>query len=62
MMGRWFRSAWRKNTIVSGVLAIMIWGTICYMAIAQLTVPALLSVAGGAVITLFLRLKVENGN
>ncbi len=60
-MGSWFRSAWKKNTIISGVLAVTIWGTLCYLAAQQIPAPVYLTVAGGAVIALFLRLKVENG-
>lgn len=61
-MGRWFRAAWRKNTIISGFLAIAITCIIGYLYVNQLDVPDALIGAWSLVLAMFLRLKAQNGN
>lgn len=61
MASKWFQAAWRKNTIVSGTLAVVIWSTICYMCIMGMEIPVLLSGAGGLTMAFFLKSKIENG-
>lgn len=60
-MGRWFRAAWRRNTIISGFLAIGIWSLIGTCILSGITVPDGLWIGGGAVTSFFLKAKVENG-
>lgn len=57
--GSWFAAAWAKNTIITGFLAIVIWGSIIAMAFMERTIPEVLAVAGGAVIAFFYRFKTE---
>jgi len=47
--GEKFWDAFGKSTIVSGALALLVWGTILYLAIAQIQIPEVLG-AGGALI------------
>ena len=44
-----FWDAFEKSIIISGALALLVWGTILYLSIAQLPIPEVLS-AGGALI------------
>lgn len=55
----WVREQWDKSNILSGVLAIMIWGTIVYMAIAQLEIPGIVATGGGAIIVYFYGEKLK---
>lgn len=56
-MGRWFRRAWAQNTIISGFLAILIWGSIIYMSIVGTDLPDVVVAAGGAVMGYFFARK-----
>jgi len=44
-----FWDAFDKSLIVSGILALLVWGVILYLAIAQIQIPEVLG-AGGALI------------
>lgn len=52
-----FWNEYSKSTIVSGILALMIWGAIVYLAINAQEVPDVLAVAGGAIIVYFYKAK-----
>jgi len=54
---QWFRDEFAKSNIISGALAIVIWGVICYLAVVQSPIPDLLTAAGMAVISFFLGAK-----
>lgn len=47
--GERFWDAFNKSLVVSGALALLVWGTILYLAIAQIQIPEVLG-AGGALI------------
>lgn len=53
----WLRSQWEKSNIISGLLALAIWGAIIYLSIAGRDPPPVLVAAGGAIITVFFRSK-----
>ena len=57
----WLQKAWSKNTIISGLLAIMVWAVICYLSIIGREVSPILAAAGGAVIAYFFKAKAVNG-
>jgi len=55
----WFAKAWAQNTIISGLLALVIWGTIVYLSIIGTDPPDVLVGAGGVIIGFFFRSKLE---
>lgn len=54
-----FWDEFSKSTIVSGLLALMVWCAIIYLAITTSEVPEVLAVGGGAIIGYFFRVKSE---
>ncbi len=52
-----FWNAYNKSTIMTGTLALLIWGAIVYLSIAGQEVPDVLAVAGGAIIVFFYKSK-----
>ena len=55
----WLREQWDKSNILSGILAMMIWGAIVYMAVSQLEIPTILATGGGAIIVYFYGEKLK---
>ena len=54
---QWLKSEFAKSNIISGTLAIVIWGVVCYLAVVQVPIPEVLSAAGMAVIAYFMGSK-----
>ena len=54
---KWFQGQFAKSNIISGVLALAIWGAVIYLAIAQLDIPDILYFGGSAVIGFFFGTK-----
>lgn len=54
---QWLKSEFSKSNIISGSLAIVIWGVVCYLAIVQVDIPEVLTAAGMAVIAFFFGAK-----
>lgn len=54
---QWFKSEFSKSNIISGLLAVVIWMVVCYLAIAQIEIPDVLTAAGMAVIAFFFGAK-----
>jgi hypothetical protein len=59
--GKWFAQQWAKSNIISGFLALAIWGVILYLAITGAAVPPILASAGGAIIVFFFKAKEAAG-
>lgn len=55
---KWFSEQFSQSIIISGVLALAIWGAIIYLAIAQVPVPEILYFGGASVIGFFFGSKV----
>lgn len=53
----WLKSEFSKSNVISGTLAIVIWGVVCYLAIVQVDIPEVLTAAGMAVIAFFFGAK-----
>lgn len=49
----WFKSEFAKSNIIGGLLALAIWGVICYLAIVGRSVPEILYYGGASVIAFF---------
>lgn len=54
----WFKAEFSKSNIISGIIALLIWGTIIYLAIVQVQVPEILYYGGASVIAFFFGSKV----
>ena len=54
---QWFKTEFAKSNIISGLLAIIVWAVVCYLAIAQIEIPDVLTAAGMAVIAFFFGAK-----
>lgn len=54
----WFKEQFAKSTILSGLLALGIWGAIIYLSIAALPIPDILYFGGASVIAFFFGSKV----
>jgi uncharacterized membrane protein len=54
----WFKQEFARSNIISGFLAIAIWGAIIYLAVVQVAVPDILYVGGTTVIAFFFGSKV----
>ena len=52
-----FWDEFSKSTITSGVLAILVWGAIIYLAITSMDLPDALTVGGGSIIGYFFAAK-----
>ena len=48
-----FWSEFNKSTIVSGILALAVWGCVIYLAIAGIPVPEVLGAGGGLILGYF---------
>jgi len=53
----WFKSEFSKSNIISGLLAVVIWSVVCYLAVTQVPIPDVLTAAGMAVIAFFFGAK-----
>ena len=58
---RWFQDQWEKSNLISGTLAMGIWGTIVALALMGREPPDVLIGAGGIIIGFFFRSKTDNG-
>ena len=54
----WLQSQWEQSSIISGILALAIWGAIIYLAVAQLPIPDILYAGGTGVMGFFFGAKV----
>ena len=54
----WFTSEFSKSNILSGVLAIAIWGAIIFLAVSQAPIPEILYYAGSTIIGFFFGAKL----
>lgn len=54
----WFKNQFAKSVILSGLLAMMIWMAIVYLAIVQADIPDILYAGGMSVIAFFFGSKV----
>ena len=54
---QWFKSEFSKSNIISGLLAVVIWAVVCYLAVVQVPIPDVLTAAGMAVIAFFFGAK-----
>ena len=54
---QWFKTEFSKSNIISGLLAVVIWGVVCYLAVTQAPIPDVLTAAGMAVIAFFFGAK-----
>jgi len=54
----WFKDQYQKSNIISGWLAVTIWGAIVYLSVVQVPVPDILYAGGMAVIAFFFGTKV----
>lgn len=57
---RWLQVQWAKSNLISGLLALMIWGTICYLSGVGREITPILATAGGAIIMFFYKAKQES--
>jgi len=55
---QWFKGQFVQSNIVSGVLAVAIWGVICYLAVAQIQIPDLLTAGGMSILAFFFGAKM----
>jgi len=55
---RWLQSQWEQSSIISGILALAIWGAIIFLAVTQAPVPEILYYGGSTVIGFFFGAKV----
>lgn len=54
---QWLKAEFAKSNIISGLLAIVIWGVVCYLAVVQAPIPDVLTASGMAVIAFFFGAK-----
>lgn len=54
----WFKQEFAKSNIISGFLAMAIWGAIIYLAVVQAPVPDILYVGGTSVLAFHFGSKV----
>ena len=59
----WLKDQFARSNIISGLLALAIWGGIIYLAVGQVPIPDILYAGGMAVVGFFFGAKVgeENG-
>lgn len=55
---KWFKQEFSKSNIISGILALLIWGVIAYLSIVQITVPEILYYGGTSALAFFWGSKV----
>ena len=56
---RWLGEQWSKSNIISGVLALAIWGVILYLSVVGAEPPDVLIGAGGIVVGYFFKSKSD---
>jgi len=56
----WFKEQFEQSTIISGLLALGVWGAIITLSVQQVPVPDILYAGGMAVIGFFFGSKVGN--
>lgn len=56
-MKGWFADQWAKSNIISGILALSIWGVILYLSAVGREPPDVLIGAGGIVVGYFFKSK-----
>ena len=56
----WLKEEFSKSNIISGLLAVAIWGGIIYLSVAQAPIPDILYAGGMSVIAFFFGTKVGN--
>lgn len=55
---RWLQSQWEQSSIISGLLALGVWGAIIALALVQAPIPDILYAGGMSVIGFFFGAKV----
>jgi len=55
----WLAEQWAKSNLLSGVLAVAVWGAIIYLAIVGRDPPDVLVGAGGIIMGFFFRSKTN---
>lgn len=58
----WLKEQFERSTIISGVLAIAIWGAIIYLACVQGPIPDIMYFGGASVVGFFFGSKVGEQN
>lgn len=58
-IGVWLQQQWSKSNIISGVLAIGVWGAIIALALMDRELPSVLVGAGGIIIGFFFKAKSD---
>lgn len=54
---QWLKSEFSKSNIISGLLALIVWGIVGYLAIQARDIPDVLTAAGMTVIAFFFGAK-----
>jgi len=54
----WVKQEFSKSNIISGLLAIAIWGAVIYLAVIQVEIPDLLYAGGMSIIAFFFGSKM----
>lgn len=55
---QWLKEEFSKSNIISGCLAIAIWGAVIYLSVIQAPIPDLLYAGGMSIIAFFFGSKV----
>jgi len=55
---KWLQTQWEQSSIISGVLALAIWGAIIFLAVTQAPIPDILYAGGTGVMGFFFGAKV----
>ena len=55
---KWLQSQWEQSSIISGLLALGVWGSIIALALVQAPIPDILYAGGMSVIGFFFGAKV----
>ncbi len=56
-LGTWLMGEFSKSNIISGALALVIWGAIIYLSVRQVEVPDILFAGGTTVLGFFFGAK-----
>ena len=54
----WFKDQFAQSNIISGLLALVVWGAVIYLAITQVEIPDVLVAGGMSIIAFFFGSKV----
>lgn len=54
----WFKAEFAKSNIISGLLAVAIWGAIIFLAVTTRPIPEILYVGGTTVVAFFFGSRV----